>query len=121
MTGGANSLWHIDGHHKLIRWRLVTHGGIDGYSRTIVYLRCSINKEGSTVLSLFTDSISKHGVPEQVQSDLGGENIQVWRYMVQHHSSSLAVLTGASTHNERIEHLWRDVYRCVCVLFNDLI
>ena len=20
-----NSLWHIDGHHKLIRWRIVTH------------------------------------------------------------------------------------------------
>lgn len=30
---GPNSLWHIDGHHKLIRWGFVTHGGIDGYSR----------------------------------------------------------------------------------------
>ena len=28
-----NSLWHIDGCHKLIRWRFVVHGGIDGYSR----------------------------------------------------------------------------------------
>ena len=25
-----NSLWHIDGYHKLIRWRIVIHGGIDG-------------------------------------------------------------------------------------------
>lgn len=33
---GPNSLWHIDGHHALVRWRLVTHGGIDGYSRLIV-------------------------------------------------------------------------------------
>ncbi|XP_035855770.1 uncharacterized protein LOC116050774 [Sander lucioperca] len=24
---GLNSLWHIDGHHKLIRWRFVVHGG----------------------------------------------------------------------------------------------
>ena len=24
-----NSLWHIDGNHKLIRWKLVVHGGID--------------------------------------------------------------------------------------------
>lgn len=38
---GPNSVRHIDGHHKLIRWRFVTHGGIDGFSRTIVYLRCS--------------------------------------------------------------------------------
>ena len=26
-----NSLWHIDGYHKLIRWRIVIHGVIDGY------------------------------------------------------------------------------------------
>lgn len=39
---GPNSVWHI-GHHKLIRWHFVTHGGIDGYSRTVVYLRCSGN------------------------------------------------------------------------------
>ncbi len=24
---GANSLWHVDSHHSLIRWRLVVHGG----------------------------------------------------------------------------------------------
>lgn len=30
---GPNSLWHIDRHHKLVRWRIVIHGGIDGYSR----------------------------------------------------------------------------------------
>ena len=29
---GSNSLWHIDGHHSLVRWRFVIHGGIDGYS-----------------------------------------------------------------------------------------
>ena len=31
----SNSLWHIDGHHSLIRWRMVVHGGIDGYSRMV--------------------------------------------------------------------------------------
>lgn len=24
-----NEVWHIDGNHKLIRWWLVVHGGID--------------------------------------------------------------------------------------------
>ena len=37
---------YVDGHHKLIRWRLVTHGGIDGYSQMIVYLKCSNNNSG---------------------------------------------------------------------------
>ena len=45
---GPNSVWHLDGHHKLIRWRFVTHGGIDGYSRTITYLRCSNNNSAET-------------------------------------------------------------------------
>lgn len=35
---GPNSLWHVDGHHKLIRWRMVTHCAIDGYSRLVVFL-----------------------------------------------------------------------------------
>ena len=50
---GPNSLWHIDGHHKLIRWRIVTHGGIDGYSRLIVYLKASSNNKSQTVLANF--------------------------------------------------------------------
>ena len=25
---GPNAVWHLDGHHKLIHWRLVTHGCI---------------------------------------------------------------------------------------------
>jgi hypothetical protein len=30
-----NALWHVDGHHKLIRWGIVIHGFIDGYCRTV--------------------------------------------------------------------------------------
>lgn len=26
MVKGPNAIWHIDGHHKLIRWRMVIHG-----------------------------------------------------------------------------------------------
>ncbi len=43
---GPNSLWHIDGHHSLIRRKIVVHGGIDGYSRLIVYLHASTNNRG---------------------------------------------------------------------------
>ena len=117
---GPNAVWHIDGHHKLIRWRFVTHGGIDGYSRTITYLKCSTNNKASTVVAGFCDAVSKYGLPECIRSDLGGENIEVWRYMIQEHSSHSAVVTGSSTHNERIERLWRDVCRCVGVIFHNL-
>lgn len=65
---------HIDGHHKLIRWRVVIHGGIDGFSRTIVYLRRSPNNYAETVLGLFQEAVQRFGLPSRVRSDLSGEN-----------------------------------------------
>ena len=97
---GPNAMWHIDGHHKMIKWRFVIHGGINGFSRTIVYLRCSTNN--------------------RAYQSTGGENIRVWEYLTDEHGSSNAVVVGSSTHNERIERLWRDVQRCKSVLFADL-
>ena len=32
-----NSLWHLDGNHKLIRWKIVVHAAIDGFSRLPVF------------------------------------------------------------------------------------
>ena len=98
---------------------MVIHGGIDGYSRTVVFIRCSNNNRASTLLTAFTSAVEKHGLPERLRTDLGGENVDTWRYMVEQHASTSAVITGSSTHNERIEHLSRDVYRCVGVLYRD--
>ncbi len=56
-------------------------------------------------------------VPVRVRSDLGGENVAVWRYMISQYSGDESVvITGSSTHNERIERLWRG---CVSKLFYD--
>jgi hypothetical protein len=52
-VAGPNSLWHIDGNHKLITWKFVIHGAIDGYSRLITYLHCNTNNYASTVLQHF--------------------------------------------------------------------
>jgi hypothetical protein len=116
---GPNAVWHVDGNHKLIRWRMVIHGSIDGYSRSVTFLKCSNNNRASTVLSAFTSAVELHGLPERIRTDLGGENVGIWQYMVEQHNTTRAVITGSSTHNERIERLWRDVYRCVGVLYHD--
>ncbi len=116
-----NYVWHIDGHHKLIRWRFVIHGSIDGFSRTIIYVACTDNNRSETVLQLFTDSIRHYGVPNHVRSDHGGENVEVWRYMIAAHNNDYScVITGSSVHNERIERLWRDVHRCVGSVFSQI-
>jgi len=45
-----NSLWHIDGNYKTIRLRFIVHGGIDGFSRTMVFLNCASSTCAPTVL-----------------------------------------------------------------------
>ena len=82
------------------------HGGIDGYSRTITYLQCHSNNRAVTVLSAFRDGVTKYGLPTKVRTDHGGENIDVWRMMIsEHEEGDKCVITGSSTHNERIERL----------------
>jgi hypothetical protein len=34
-VGRPNALWHLDGHHKMIRWGIVVHGFVDGFCRTV--------------------------------------------------------------------------------------
>lgn len=96
-SAGPNAVWLIDGNHQLIRWIFVIHGGIDGYSRLIVYLKCADNDRALTVLSLYTDAVHLHGLPNRARSDLGGENVDIWCYMIEQHSSNEAVIMGSST------------------------
>ena len=105
-----NSLWHIDGYHKLIRWRIVIHGGIDGYSRLIVFLRAATNNTSSTVLDSFLQGVG-----------YCGENVKVSEYMLAHPNRGpgrSSCITGRSVHNQRIERLWRDLYtQCASVFY----
>lgn len=105
----------VDGHHKLIRWRLVTHGAIDGYSRIILFLKCSNNNHSSTVYDLFLKAVQHYGLPSRIRCDQGRENIQVAGHMLRHRGAQRrSILVGSSVHNQRIERLWRDMHRCVC-------
>lgn len=103
----------------MIRWRLVVHGGVDGFSRCIVYMKCVSNNCASTVLDAFFEGALAYGTPTCIRSDHGGENVDVWRHMLSIYNDPAHVLTGKSTHNERIERMWRDVTRCVSCSFID--
>lgn len=109
---------NLDGHHKLIRWRLVTHAGIDGYSRMIVFIHCSDNNKAATVYHHFLEAAREFGLPSRVRSDQGKENTLVARHMLQKRGENRgSMITGSSIHNQRIERLWRDVFQSVIGMF----
>ena len=106
---GPNHLWHVDTNHKLIRWHLIIAGGIDGFSRLVVYLECLNNNKAGTLLGCFQNAVQKYGLPLKVRSDKGLENVHIADLMLRSRGVN-SMITGKSVHNQRIERLWRDVY-----------
>ena len=62
---------------------MLIHGGIDRYSRMIVFLQCSNNNTALAVLQLFEQAIQKYGLLSRVRSDKGVK-----------HSSCMAQIGG---------------------------
>ena len=114
---GPNHVWHMDGNHKLVRWKFVIHGAVDGYSRLVTFLYCSTNNRASTVLDSFVTAVHMHGIPKKIQTNL---DVDAWEYMINHHGNESCVITGSSVHNERIERLWRDVSCSVIIPFKQM-
>ncbi|CAC5407179.1 unnamed protein product [Mytilus coruscus] len=85
----------------------------------VTFLKCADNNTSNTVLQCFLSGIQQFGIPFRVRSDKGLENVRVADYMIQNRGPT-GMITGKSTHNQRIERLWRDVYEGVLSFFYNL-
>lgn len=65
----------------LFRWRFVVHGGIDRFSRILVYLKCSTSNHAETVKDYFVKAVQEYGLPLRIRCDMGGENVHVAQFM----------------------------------------
>ncbi|KAM4537018.1 G2/M phase-specific E3 ubiquitin-protein ligase-like [Odontesthes bonariensis] len=102
-------------------WRIVIHGGIDGYSSLIVFLGASDNNRSATVLDSFVGAVARNGVPSRVRTDRGGENNAVCLFMnIFRGLRRGSAIQGRSVHNQRIERLWADLWRGVSNVYHTL-
>ena len=98
---------------QFCRWKFVIHAGIDGYSRLVVFCKCSVNNQASTVLDHFMEAIIQFGLPSRIRCDRGTENYDVGYFMLSHPlrgEGRSSVIAGQSVHNQRIERWWRDLF-----------
>lgn len=73
------------------------------------------------MLSSFIDAVVHYGVPSRVRTERGGENNAVCLMMnVLRGFHCGSALRGRSTHNQRIERLWRDLWRGLTNVYYDL-
>ena len=105
---GSGYVHHIDTHHKLGRWGIVTFRAIDGYSHKIIALKCSIDNKAVILLRAYCTcpGIVENGFPEFMRGDYGGENVALARCLNSVHQKLGRFIFGKSVHNQRVERLW---------------
>lgn len=99
----------------------MVHGGIDGSSRFLVFLRVSEVNTKQIVADYFVEAIRAYGVPSRIRVDHGGENNTVCSIMEELRGIERgSAIRGRSVHNQRIERSWLDLWNGVTNLYHDV-
>lgn len=97
------------------------HGGVDGYSRMLVFLSASTSNEKEVVAGYFLSAVAKYGLPSRIRVDHGGENTEIVSIMEAMRGPRRgSAIQGRSVHNQRIERSWRDLWHNVSHIYHEL-
>lgn len=105
---GPNYSWHIDGYDKLKHWGFPIHGGIDGFSRKILWLNVTRSNNSPDNIASFYLNIVRElgGCPVELVSDLGTENGLAAAIQSFFRDNPDAHRYVSSPRNQRIEGWW---------------
>ena len=69
------------------------------------------NNKAATVLACFLKGVHAYGLSSRVRSDKEQQNVLVADYMINERGPGRgSMISGTSTHNQRIERLWKNVF-----------
>ena len=115
---GPKCLCYIGTNHKLVRWYFIITGLVDGFSRLPVGLSCTDSNKACTILQCFLKAVEDYGLPSRLRSK---EKVLVVDYMLEKRGTGRrCVITGKSTHKQRVKRLWKDVFSGVLSYFYPL-
>ena len=108
LNPGPNHAWHIDGYDKLKPWGFPIHGGIDGYSRRVLWLRVTrSNNSPDNIACFYLNAVNTAGgCPVELITDLGTENSIVAGIQSFFRDNTEAHRYVSSPRNQRIEGWW---------------
>ena len=72
-----------------------------------------------TVLQGFVTATLTYSLPQKLRTDMGGENVDAWHYMIQQNGNERCVIMGSSVHKKHTERLWWDVQCAVLSQFKE--
>ena len=131
---GPDFVWHVDGYDKLKPYGFAIHGGIDGFSRKVLWLEVgSSNNNPKVVVRYYLRTLLElETMPCIIRCDKGTENVHIRDLQVcfrgEHtdmFAGNASFQEGRSPSNQRIEAWW-SILRRQCAnywmnLFKDMI
>jgi len=109
VSRGPNDCWHLDGYDKLKRYGFAISGCIDGYSRRIIFLRCSsTNNDPAVIGCYYLDAVTMlMRCPSKLRTDRGSENgTAAALQCIISGNLTTGHAFGTSHTNQRIESFW---------------